>query len=210
MPPPVNKWVAIEDMNYERAGATAAPLLNNSVLVAGAPKKSGWSNTAELFDPSQWRCFSGGEGQACNTRNCQRSHDGTGVDLRTCQESCGAPAGGAPHYRCVQDQCVELPGATGVSKAVCDTICGRGGAVPCATVEDFTAVSAAVRDECCDEASESCNDGTPSSCNAGCAAVLIPANVACTAEGGVLNAPSMSEAKTLFVQAVSTCRTHGH
>lgn len=57
------------------------------------------------------RCFSDGVGLSCNTSTCQRSNDGTGVDLRTCQEACGAPQGGAPHYRCVQGQCVELPGA---------------------------------------------------------------------------------------------------
>ena len=35
--------------------------------------------------------------------------------------------------------------------------------------------------ECCDEPSETCEDGYPTTCNTGCAAVLLPARASCEA-----------------------------
>ena len=42
------------------------------------------------------------------------------------------------------------------------------------TCADFDARTAAVNDECCDEASEDCSSGRPATCNLGCAQVLLP------------------------------------
>ena len=60
------------------------------------------------------------------------------------------------------------------------------GSLHCATVADFVKISNDINAECCDEKTESCGGGVPSSCNPGCAAVLVPAYAACTAEGGYL------------------------
>ena len=78
----------------------------------------------------------------------------------------------------------------------------------CATAADFSAVSAAVTSECCDEPTESCDEGTPETCNAGCAAVLVPANAACTAKCGFLpSSPTMNHARDIFTAAAAKCPT---
>lgn len=213
MPAPQNEWVRLADMNYERPGAAATVLQNASVLVVGASDRSAWSLTAELWDPSTWRCYNSAGATdvhgSCDTRSCHRTDDGSGVDLQTCQESCGPPSSGAPSFRCVQDQCVELPGAVGTSRDACEAICGPDRALPCDTAADFELISTSVTAECCDEATESCSAGLPATCNAGCSAVLLPANAACTAQGDYLSEPANSGLKTVFEQAVARC-TGGH
>eukprot|EP01052_Picozoa_sp_SAG31_P030040 SAG31_NODE_3046_length_4750_cov_4.985594_2_plen_236_part_00 len=52
---------------------------------------------------------------------------------------------------------------------------------PCDTSDDFTARAAEVTAECCDEPTESCAGGYPNTCNAGCAAVLLPVRDSCVA-----------------------------
>jgi hypothetical protein len=42
MPAPVNVWVRLHQMNYERAGAAATTLDNSSVLVVGASDEASW------------------------------------------------------------------------------------------------------------------------------------------------------------------------
>jgi|EP01043_Picozoa_sp_COSAG02_P005259 hypothetical protein len=209
MPAPQNEWVRLDDLNYERPGAAAAVMQNGSVLVVGASDRSAWSLTAELWDPSTWRCYNSNEDGSCDTRSCHRTDDGSGVDLKTCQESCGPPSSGAPSFRCVQDKCVELPGAVGTSRDACKAICGPDRALPCGTAADFELISGSVTAECCDEATESCSAGLPTTCNAGCSAALLPASAACTARGGYLSEPANSDLKTIFEQAVARC-TGGH
>jgi hypothetical protein len=46
----------------------------------------------------------------------------------------------------------------------------------CITGQEFGVCSAAINAECCDEPTEDCSSGEPAVCNAGCAAVLVPAN----------------------------------
>ena len=48
-----------------------------------------------------------------------------------------------------------------------------------------------------------CGGGVPASCNLGCAAVLVPAYAACTAEGGYLAQPFMSGTKAVFAKAAA-------
>ena len=62
-----------------------------------------------------------------------------------------------------------------------------------------------VASECCDEATESCSEGIPSSCNAGCASVLLPAQVACEDEGGYLKDPAMATLRGTFDDAAALC-----
>jgi hypothetical protein len=46
----------------------------------------------------------------------------------------------------------------------------------CVTGQEFGVCTAAINAECCDEPTEDCSSGEPAVCNAGCAAVLVPAN----------------------------------
>ena len=96
--PAGNLWVPLHAMHYKRAGAAATTLRNSSVLVVGASAPNG--ATAELWDPAQWRCYAAWQhrpvGSISTTFHrgadtCHRSHDGTGVNLQTCQEACGPP-----------------------------------------------------------------------------------------------------------------------
>jgi hypothetical protein len=50
---------------------------------------------------------------------------------------------------------------------------GAGHGTPC-TISDVSARSSAVNAVCCDEVSEDCSNGQPTTCNSGCAAVLVP------------------------------------
>ena len=74
-----------------------------------------------------------------------------------------------------------------ISLAVTVTFCALAGlgaaqtAPACETSSDFEERAAEVTAECCDEASESCIDGYPSTCNAGCMAVLLPMRDSCEA-----------------------------
>ena len=53
---------------------------------------------------------------------------------------------------------------------------------------DLTARTKAVTDECCDEPTEDCSSGRPSTCNTGCAAVLLPFFEQCSKELGPMGA----------------------
>ena len=44
---------------------------------------------------------------------------------------------------------------------------------------EFQAVLDPINTECCDEPTEDCSSGYPATCNAGCAAVLLPVQAAC-------------------------------
>ena len=85
------------------------------------------------------------------------------------------------------------------------------GSLHCATVTDFVKISNDINAECCDEKTESCGGGVPSSCNPGCAAVLVPAYAACKEEGGYLAQPFMSGTEVVFAKAAAMCgRGDGH
>ena len=47
---------------------------------------------------------------------------------------------------------------------------------------DFESRMAALAAECCDEPTEDCSTGTPASCNAGCAELMLPFRDACLEE----------------------------
>jgi hypothetical protein len=51
---------------------------------------------------------------------------------------------------------------------------GGGGGDKGGACADFDDRTAAVNDECCDEKSEDCSSGRPTTCNLGCAHVLLP------------------------------------
>ena len=44
---------------------------------------------------------------------------------------------------------------------------------------EFQAVLDPINTECCDEPTEDCSSGYPATCNADCAAVLLPVQAAC-------------------------------
>ena len=80
------------------------------------------------------------------------------------------------------------------------------GSLHCATIADFVKISNDIHAECCDEKTESCGGGMPSLCNPGCAALLVPAYAACTAEGGYLAQPFMSGTEVVFAIDLATVR----
>ena len=64
----------------------------------------------------------------------------------------------------------------------CACYSGAGGGGGAGTCDDLADRTAAVNDECCDEATEDCSSGTPASCNAGCAELMLPFRDACLEE----------------------------
>jgi hypothetical protein len=70
-----------------------------------------------------------------------------------------------------------------------------------ANCPDVTTSSVAVTTTCCDEPSEDCSSGVPSSCNAGCAAVFIPFYNDC---GGLLG-PALDMYAPLLAQCQAAC-----
>ena len=73
---------------------------------------------------------------------------------------------------------------------------GSGGALSCSSNDEFAAAFAPVNVECCDGPTEDCSAGFPATCDAGCAAVLLPAQAACEdflAAGGMLMAGTKSQ-----------------
>ena len=89
-------------------------------------------------------------------------------------------------------------------------MCGRGNghlAAPplkCATLNDYNTLAKDVTAECCDE--ESCTTGLPTTCDAGCAAVLLPAEKACTLEGGWFTRPQNTQTKAIYHKAAALCK----
>ena len=75
----------------------------------------------------------------------------------------------------------------------------------CTSLAEFTAINARVTKVCCDQPTESCRTGVPATCNAGCAAVLVPAKQACTSPKGFLTLPSMAVVKRAFTTAAAKC-----
>ena len=77
----------------------------------------------------------------------------------------------------------------------------------CRTLNDFKIVNKDVTDVCCDDKTESCPNGIPSACDAGCAALLVPAFEACAAEGGFLQQPyaGMANVRKIFAAAAANC-----
>ena len=186
--PTENKWVQIHDMNYVRAGATATTLKNSSVLVIGASDSSAWSQTAELWDSSAWRCFSNtslpaADGGSCGMLTCQRTTDGSGIDLKSCQEACGPP----PLKICQGLNTCQNGGTCVIEPPdLPQTVAGGGGSRrrrqlqndpknpgSCA-LQDMTQRTAEVNAQCCGSDDGTCSGGIPTTCDAGCAAVFIP------------------------------------
>jgi hypothetical protein len=74
----------------------------------------------------------------------------------------------------------------------------------CSSNDEFAAAFAPVNVECCDEPTEDCTAGFPATCNAGCAALLLPAQAACDdflAAGGI----PMAGTKALIGKAAAKC-----
>ena len=89
---------------------------------------------------------------------------------------------------CEVDPCASSPCS---SHGVCTSVATpASSSVPaCSTVGDFSRLSEEVTAVCCDEPSETCATGIPSTCNSGCAAVLLPFEHGCTSPGALLAAP---------------------
>eukprot|EP01043_Picozoa_sp_COSAG02_P059833 COSAG02_NODE_7696_length_2887_cov_17.426112_2_plen_313_part_00 len=81
--------------------------------------------------------------------------------------------------------------------------------VDCSTMDEFNAAFQPVNDECCDEAGEDCSSGFPTTCNAGCAAVLFPAQAACD-DFLASNGLGMRATKELIDRVAATCPSNGH
>ncbi len=60
-----------------------------------------------------------------------------------------------------------------------------------------------VMEECCDEDSEDCSNGFPSTCNARCAEVLLPMQHACSAF--LSSSPMWAATKTMIDTTAATC-----
>ena len=105
-------------------------------------------------------------------------------------------------------------GCSGVDTA---SMCSAGVSVPpppsptgeiegihCSTLAELGAAFDPVNRECCDEPDEDCTSGLPATCNAGCAAVLLPAQAACE---GFLSAGglAMMGTKSLIDSVASLC-----
>ena len=81
---------------------------------------------------------------------------------------------------------------------------GSGGALSCSSNDEFAAAFAPVNVECCDGPTEDCSAGFPATCDAGCAALLLPAQAACEdflAAGGML----LAGTKAMIDQAAALC-----
>eukprot|EP01047_Picozoa_sp_COSAG01_P001408 COSAG01_NODE_32_length_35644_cov_22.273738_12_plen_1613_part_00 len=83
---------------------------------------------------------------------------------------------------------------------------------PCPTCINgatFATCMKTVNAVCCDEKSEDCSSGEPATCNAGCAAVLVPANRKC--QTGFFSLPGMAMAmaheKHVLSQAAAKCNS---
>eukprot|EP01052_Picozoa_sp_SAG31_P040615 SAG31_NODE_5924_length_2255_cov_3.889610_1_plen_206_part_00 len=78
----------------------------------------------------------------------------------------------------------------------------------CGSIDEFESTMAPVTVECCDEPTEDCSTGIPSSCNAGCAALLLPAQAACEdflIGGGI----AMAGTKAIVDRAAAQCPQGG-
>jgi hypothetical protein len=79
----------------------------------------------------------------------------------------------------------------------------------CINGATFATCMKTVNAKCCDEKSEDCSSGEPATCNAGCAAVLVPANRKCQA--GFFSLPgmavAMAHAKHALSQAAAKCKS---
>jgi hypothetical protein len=78
------------------------------------------------------------------------------------------------------------------------------GTLPCSNSNEFEVAFAPVVAECCDEPSEDCSTGFPVACNAGCAAVLLPAQAACE-DFLTANGMLMAGTKALIDNAAALC-----
>ena len=70
----------------------------------------------------------------------------------------------------------------------------------------FQAMLKPINTECCDEPSEDCSSGYPASCNAGCAAILLPMQAACA---DFLHGSGLKPLKEAIDHAAANCRD-GH
>ena len=72
-------------------------------------------------------------------------------------------------------------GGSGWCPASCNNPCTGSPQLvtACSTIDEFSARAAELTAECCDEPAESCAHGYPSTCNAGCAAILLPIRASC-------------------------------
>ena len=81
-----------------------------------------------------------------------------------------------------------------------------GSAVLCSSLDEMNAALAPVNVECCDEPTEDCSSGYPATCNAGCAALLLPVQAACD---DFLAASGLKPIKNLIDAAAATCPAAG-
>ena len=114
-----------------------------------------------------------------------------------------------------QAACDDFLGAGGVLLASAKALVDNAAATcplplpACSSNDEFNAVFNPINVECCDEPTEDCTSGFPATCNAGCAALLLPAQAACDdflAAGGVL----LAGAKVAIDKATAKCPGGGH
>lgn len=112
-------------MWVERPGcrATLLPGSDGRVMVVGASSSS-FDRSVELYQGARYRCYAEDGKTGCHP---VASTNPGGVDIDTCRAVCG-PSPPAPptrpHFRCVANKCVEIPGLDGTSKPDCEKICG--------------------------------------------------------------------------------------
>jgi hypothetical protein len=86
---------------------------------------------------------------------------------------------------------------------------GTGGDDPivCTDYNDLNTLLTPVNSECCDEPSEDCSSGYPATCNAGCAALLLPLQAACA--GFLATSPVLAPVKAAIDAVAATCPSSG-
>lgn len=93
-------------------------------------------------------------------------------------------------------------------RKTCDPFPATGCAI-CTNSATFVRCMEAVNAKCCDEKSEDCSSGEPATCNADCAAVLVPTLQKCQADFFALPemAMAMAPAKQALKHAAAKCPT---
>lgn len=112
-------------MWVKRAGcrATLLPGSDDRVMVVGASSTS-FDRSVELYQGGRYRCYAEDGKTGCHP---VANTDPGGVDIDTCRAVCGPspPAPPTPpHFRCIANKCVEIPGLDGTTKPDCEKICG--------------------------------------------------------------------------------------
>ena len=118
--------------------------------------------------------------------------------------TCVRKGGEQPYCESIWGDCSCLIDGDGDGDGAQD---GKGGAPAADACADLSSRTEAVNDECCNEPTEDCSSGRPSTCNPGCAHVLLPFFSDCSDALGAAGAASFDDVVRLCRAA--TCPVGG-